>query len=211
MAEALRLNLIQLPEGSKDEEALAEIVKPFADQILRKHTPFLWQAARSGPVQYMAGVMIVLPVLAVLIYTYRRCATKREKNARNIFGRRRRDGSDDYNWCGMRRKDERVPPPRYDTPYKKSGSRPASYPQVSMGDDSFSKQIYLLPRIPETPMFDETSTSRITEASGSKNTPLMGRGMSYVRKKWGMPPTTGPKVGRVITVKDTSVLGGVYL
>ena len=60
MVEALRLNLIQLPEGSMDKEALAEIAKPFADQILRKHAPFHWQAARSVPVQYVAEVMIVL-------------------------------------------------------------------------------------------------------------------------------------------------------
>ena len=205
MVEALRLNLIQLPERSMDKEALVEIAKPFADQILRKHAPFHWQAARSVPVQYVAEVMIVLLVLAVLIYTYRRCASKREGKARNIIRRRRRDWSDNYNWCGMRRMDERVPPPRYDTPYEKARTRPASYPQGSMGDDSFSGQIYLPPRIPETPMFDKTSTSRITEASGSTSTPLMGRGMRYVRKKWGMSPTTGPKVGRVIAVKDTSV------
>ena len=43
MVEALRLNLIKLPEGSVDEEALSEIAKPFADEILRKHTPFHWQ------------------------------------------------------------------------------------------------------------------------------------------------------------------------
>ena len=40
MVEALRLNLIKLPEGSVDEEALSEIAKPFADEILRKHTAF---------------------------------------------------------------------------------------------------------------------------------------------------------------------------
>ena len=196
MVEALRLNLIQFPEGSVDEEALAEIAKLFADQILRKHTPFHWQAARSRPVQYMTGVMILLLVLAVLIYSYHQCATKREGNARNIIGRRQRDGSDDYNWCGMRRMDESVPPPRYNTLYENAGSRPASYPQGSMGDDSFSGQIYLPPRVPKTPMFDETSTSRITEASGSTSTPLTGRDMSYVRKKGGMPPTTGLKVSK---------------
>ena len=31
MVEALRLNLIQLPEGSVDEDVLAEFAKPFAD------------------------------------------------------------------------------------------------------------------------------------------------------------------------------------
>ena len=51
MVEALRLNLIKLPEGSVDEEALSEIAKPFADEILRKHTPSHWQMMRSGPVQ----------------------------------------------------------------------------------------------------------------------------------------------------------------
>ena len=53
----------------------------------------------------------------------------------------------------------------------------------SMGDDLFSGQNYLPTRIPETPLFDETSSSRIIEASGSTRTPSKGRGMSYVRKK----------------------------
>ena len=39
MMEALRLKLIQLPEKSADEDALAEIAKPSANQTLRKHTP----------------------------------------------------------------------------------------------------------------------------------------------------------------------------
>ena len=151
MVEALRLNLIQLPEGSVDQEAQADIAKSFADQMLRKHTPFHWQAARSGPVQYVVGVMIALTVLT---YIDQGCVVKLEGNARNSIRRRRRDGSDKNNWCGMKRIDERVSPPRYDTPYKKSETRPASYHQGSMGDDSFSGQIYLPPRVPETPLFD---------------------------------------------------------
>ena len=65
MVEALRLNLIKLPEGSVDEEALSEIAKPFADEILRKHTPFHWQMMRSGPVQL--GLVIWLLVAVFLI------------------------------------------------------------------------------------------------------------------------------------------------
>ena len=43
MVEALRLNLIQLPQGPVDE---AEVAKPFADEIVGRHTLFHWQALR---------------------------------------------------------------------------------------------------------------------------------------------------------------------
>ena len=36
-------------EGSVDEHALADIAKPFADQILGSYMHFHWQAERSGP------------------------------------------------------------------------------------------------------------------------------------------------------------------
>ena len=61
IVEALRLNLIQLPEGVRQTLS----AKPF-----------------GGPVQYGVGVMIVSLALAVLIYIYRQCAAKREGNAR---------------------------------------------------------------------------------------------------------------------------------
>ena len=92
MVEALRLNLIKLPEGSVDEEALSEIAKPFADEILRKHTPFHWQMMRSGPVQLGLVIWLLVAVFLILGCVYWRCFSRRAR----LLGinRRRQRGAD---------------------------------------------------------------------------------------------------------------------
>ena len=86
MVEALRLNLIQLPEGSVDENVLAEIAKPFADEILRKHTPFHWQMLRSRPVRYWVVIWVLVTTLAIFACVYCRCFSKNSRYAHGLSG-----------------------------------------------------------------------------------------------------------------------------
>ena len=50
--ETLRLNLVDLPEGTVDEEAMKTIAKPFAQGIINQHAPIHWRAYHSGPVSW---------------------------------------------------------------------------------------------------------------------------------------------------------------
>ena len=75
-----------------DEEALSEIAKPFADEILRKHTPFHWQMMRSGPVQLGLVIWLLVAVFLILGCVYWRCFSRRAR----LLGinRRRQRGAD---------------------------------------------------------------------------------------------------------------------
>ena len=187
MVEALRLNLIKLPEGSVDEEALSEIAKPFADEILRKHTPFHWQMMRSGPVQLGLVIWLLVAVFLILGCVYWRCFSRRARLL-GINMRRQRDADfEDSYCCAPLGRHRGVPPPRYDPNYEGGSQRPNSYPQGPSRGDSFSGQTYLPPRVPASSSFDEVNLTRTT--------PLMGRGFNYVRGKWKGVSGRGRRIG----------------
>ena len=203
MIEALRLDLIKLPEGSVDEEALSEIAKPFADEILRKHTPFHWQMMRSGPVQLGLVIWLLVAIFLILGCVYWRSFSRRAR----LLGinRRRQRGADfeDSYYCAPPGRHRGVPPPRYDPNYEGGSQRPNSYPQGPSRDDSFSGQIYLPPRVPASSSFDEVNLTRTTEGSGASSTPLMGRGFNYMRGKWKGVSGRGPRIGTSALIDTT--------
>ena len=49
MLETLSLNLVDLPEGTIDEEAMETIAKTFAQRFIYQHAPFHWWDYHSGP------------------------------------------------------------------------------------------------------------------------------------------------------------------
>ena len=129
MVEALRLNLIQLPEGSVDEDVLAEIAKPFADEILRKHTPFHWQMLRSRPVRYGVVIWVLVTSLAIFAGVYWRCFSKNSQYAHVLYRGRRDEDLEHSNCCGlMMRESRQVLPPKYDPPYYRGAPRPNNGP-----------------------------------------------------------------------------------
>ena len=129
MVEALRLNLIQLPEGSVDEDVLAEIVKWFADEILRKHTPFHWQMLRSRPVRYGVVNWVLVTNLAIFACVYWRCFSKNSHYAHVQYRGGRDEDPERSNCIGlMMRESRQVLPPKYDPPYDRGAPRPSSYP-----------------------------------------------------------------------------------
>ena len=184
MVEALRLNLIKLPEGSVDEQALSEIAKPFADKILRKHTPFHWQMMRTGPVQLGLVIWLLVAVFLILGCMYWHCFSRRARLLGINMRRQRGADFEDSYCCAPLGLNRGVPPPRYDPNYEGRSQRPNSYPQGPSRGDSFSGQIYLPPRVPASLSFDEVNLTRTTEGSGASSTPLMGRGFNYMRGKW---------------------------
>ena len=194
MVEALRLNLIKLPEGSVDEETLSEIAKPFADEVLRKHTPFQWQVWRSRPIRYGVIIWLLLTVALILTCLCWRCFSKGIRTSRRNR-RRRHEDSENYYCCGTPLGQRNVPPPRYDPSYKKSDHRPNSYSQGPSGADSFAGQIYLPPRVPESLSLEEVNLTGTPEGGGASSTPLMGRGLSYMRGKWRGVSGRGPRIG----------------
>ena len=71
MLETLRLNLVDLPEGTIDEEAMKTTEKPFAQGIINQHAPFHWRAYHSGPVSWFVWfVFAAIFVIALwMMYT----------------------------------------------------------------------------------------------------------------------------------------------
>ena len=196
MVEALRLNLIQLPEGSVEEDVLAEIAKPFAHESLRKHTLFHWQMLRSRPVRYGVVIWVLVTTLAIFACVYLRCFSKNSRYAHVLYKGRRDEDPERSNCCGlMMRESRQVLPLKYDPPYERGAPRPNSYPQDPSRVDSFSGQIYLPSRFLESSSFDEANTSKTTGTSDTTSTPLMGRGISYVRGKWRGVSGRGPRIG----------------
>ena len=136
MFEALRLNLIQVPEGSVDEHFLAESAKHFADEFLRKHTPFHWQMLRSRPVRYGVVIWVRVTTLAIFGCVYWRFLSKNSQYAHVLY-RGRRDEDPGLMMCESRQ----VLPPKYDPPYDRGAPRPNSYLQCPSRVDSFSGKI----------------------------------------------------------------------
>ena len=66
MLETLRLNLVDLPEGTVDEQAMKTIAKPFAQGIINQYAPFHWRAYHSGPVSWF--VWFVLAAILVIAF-----------------------------------------------------------------------------------------------------------------------------------------------
>ena len=71
MLETLRLNLVDLPEGTVDEEAMKIIAKPFAQGIINQHAPFHWRAYHSGPVSWFVWFVLaaILVIALWMMYT----------------------------------------------------------------------------------------------------------------------------------------------
>lgn len=69
MLETLKLNLIQLPEGTLNRDELAKIAEPFARNVLKEHAPFHWQAYHSN-VSRILILLILLAVIATLAVTF---------------------------------------------------------------------------------------------------------------------------------------------
>ena len=70
MLEVLRLNLIELPEETVDEETMERISRPFAEGIINQHMPFHWSAYHSRPANVVVWFLlaIVLTSMAYLFY-----------------------------------------------------------------------------------------------------------------------------------------------
>ena len=58
--------------------------------------------------------------------------------------------------------------------------------------------------MPESPSLDEVNLTRTPEGSGASSTPLMGRGISYVRGKWRGVSGRGPRIG-MSALMDTTL------
>ena len=179
-----------------DEDVLAEIAKPFADEVLRKHTPFHWQMLRSRPVRYGVVIWVLVTTLAIFACVYWRCVSTNNQYAHVLYRGRRDEDTERSNCCGlMMRESRQALPPNYDPPYDRGAPRPNSYPQGASRVGSFSRQIYLPARFPDSPSFDEADASRTTGTSDTTSTPLMGRGINYVRGKWRGVSGRGPRIG----------------
>ena len=65
------MNLVDLPEGTVDEEAMKTIAKPFAQGIINQLAPFHWRAYHSGPVSWFVWfVLAAIFVIALwMMYT----------------------------------------------------------------------------------------------------------------------------------------------
>ena len=132
MFEALRLNLIQLPEVSVEEDVLAENAKHFADEILRKYTPFHRQMLRSRPVRYGFVIWVLVTTLAIFGYVYWRCLSKNSQYAHVLYSGRRDEAPERSNCCGLMMCESRqVLPPKYDPPYDRGAPRPIATPRAS--------------------------------------------------------------------------------
>ena len=178
------LNLIQLPDASVDEDVLSEIAKPFADEILRKHTRFHWQMLRSRPVHYAVVIWVLVTTLVIFACVYWRCFSKNSRYAHVKYRGQRDDDPERSSCCGlMMREARQVLPPKYDPPYDRGSPRPSSYPQGPSRVNSFSGQIYLTTSLPESSSFDKANASRTTGTSDTTNTLLIGRGIHYVQGK----------------------------
>ena len=68
--ETLRLILIDLPEGTVDEEAMKTIAKPFAQGIINQHAPFHRRAYHSGPVSEFVWFVLAANLVIALWMTY---------------------------------------------------------------------------------------------------------------------------------------------
>ena len=60
----MKMDLIKLPEGTVAEEELKEIAHPFAESILKRHSPMRWQSV-AHPV---VGT-VLLTLLTILLLT----------------------------------------------------------------------------------------------------------------------------------------------
>ena len=124
IVEALRLNLIKLPEGSVDEDVLAEITKPFAEEILRKHTPFHWQMLRSRHVRNGVVIWVLVTTLAIFACVYWQCFSKNSQYAQVLYMGRRDEDPERSNCCGlMMRESRQLLPPKYDPPYDRGAPK----------------------------------------------------------------------------------------
>ena len=203
MVEALRLNLVKLPEGSVDEETISEITKPFADEILHRYTPFHWQMLRNGPVQLGVVVWLLVTVFVILVCVYWRCFSRKVRLLRVNMRRRRGEEFEDSYCCVPPARARGVPPPRYDPQFERGLPRPNSYPQGPSSGDVLSGQIFLPPRVPEGPSFEDVNLSRVTDMNDTTSTPLMGRGINYMRGKWRGTSKRGPRVGTSAIIDTT--------
>ena len=193
-----------VPERSVDENVLAEIATPFADEILRKHTPFHWQMLRSRPVRYWIVIWVLVTIVAIFACVYWRCFSKNSRYAHVLYRGRRDEDPERSNCCGlMMRESRQVLPPKYDPPYDRGAPRPNIYPQGPSRVDSFNGQIYLPTRFPESSSIDEANASRTTGTSDTTSTPLMGRGINYVRGKWRGVSGRGPRIGTSAMMDNT--------
>ena len=70
MLETLRLNLVDLPKGTVDEEAMKTIAKPFAQGIINQHAPFHRRAHHSETVSWFGWFVFAAILVIALWMTY---------------------------------------------------------------------------------------------------------------------------------------------
>ena len=73
LLETLRLNLIDLPEGTIDEKAMEEIARPFAEEIVKRHAPFHWRAYHSRPMNVIFWIIVAVCFCLAGLWSFRKC------------------------------------------------------------------------------------------------------------------------------------------
>ena len=101
MLEVLRLNLIELPEETVDEESMERISRPFAEGIINQHMPFHWSAYHSRPANVVVWFLLAIVLFFMAYLFYRSCM----KNPAPLYKRLFRQQRNRFPWSRIPRDD----------------------------------------------------------------------------------------------------------
>ena len=101
MLEILRLNLIELPEETVDEESMERISRPFAERIINQHMPLHWGAYHSRPANVVVWFLLAIVLFFMAYLFYRSCM----KNPAPLYKRLFRQQMNRFPWSRIPRDD----------------------------------------------------------------------------------------------------------